>query len=83
MFALNFVFEDWAIQELVDSPRLRREAVSLLASSYVTWTWQNHTFSNSTETLVVLWSLVLVKRLRESKVRTISILPDGSVVLTV
>jgi GPI mannosyltransferase 4 len=68
MFVLSFVLEDWAIYELVASPRHRREAVVLVASAYVTWTYQTHTFSNSVETLLVLWSLVLIERIKENKV---------------
>ncbi|KAF1983463.1 glycosyltransferase family 22 protein [Aulographum hederae CBS 113979] len=63
MFTLSFVLEDWALHELVSSPRHRRVAVLLVASSYVTWTYQTHTFSNSVETLAVLWSLVLISRI--------------------
>lgn len=74
MFLLSFVLEDWAIQELVPSPRHRREAVLLVASSYVTWTYQTHTFSNSVETLLVLWSLVLIDRIIENKVHSIFLL---------
>ncbi|KAI0023172.1 GPI mannosyltransferase 4 [Xylariomycetidae sp. FL0641] len=66
MFVLSFVLEDWAIHELVPSPRHRRVAVLLVASSYVTWTFQTHTFSNSIETLVVAWSLVLIERILET-----------------
>lgn len=62
MFVLSFVLEDWAIHELVQSPRHRRVAVLLVASSYVTWTYQTHTFSNAIETIVVAWSLVLIER---------------------
>ncbi|KAL2752693.1 glycosyltransferase family 22 protein [Sodiomyces alcalophilus JCM 7366] len=65
MFVLSFVLEDWAIHELVHSPRHRRVAVMLVASSYVTWTYQTHTFSNAIETLVVAWSLVLIERIVE------------------
>jgi GPI mannosyltransferase 4 len=68
MFTLSFVLEDWAIHELVQSPRRRRGAVLLVASSYVTWTLQTHTFSNSVETLVVAWCLVLIHRILENKV---------------
>jgi len=68
MFVLSFVLEDWAIQELVTRPKERRIALLLVASSYVTWTWQCHTFSNAVETLVVLWGLVLVQRIAEDKV---------------
>jgi GPI mannosyltransferase 4 len=70
MFILSFVLEDWAIHELVHSPRYRRQAVVLVASSYVTWTYQTHTFSNSIETLIVMWSLVLIERITHEKVRT-------------
>ena len=70
MFILSFVLEDWAIHELVQSPRHRRLAATLVASSYVTWTYQTHTFSNSVETLAVLWTLVMIQRILENKVRT-------------
>ncbi|KAH8894905.1 GPI mannosyltransferase 4 [Thozetella sp. PMI_491] len=63
MFIISFVLEDWAIHELVQSPRHRRVAVLLVASSYVTWSYQTHTFSNSVETLVVAWCLVLIERI--------------------
>jgi phosphatidylinositol glycan class Z len=65
MFVLSFVLEDWAIHELVPSPRHRRLAMLLVSSSYVTWTFQTHTFSNSVETLLVAWSLVLIRRILE------------------
>lgn len=68
MFALSFVLEDWAIHELIENLRQRRQAILLIASSYVTWTWQVHTFSNSLETIVLIWSLVLLHRVREHQV---------------
>lgn len=68
MFIVGFVLEDWAIHELISSQRHRRLAVLLVASSYVTWTFQTHTFSNSIETLVVAWSLVLIERILSSPV---------------
>ncbi|KAM5461468.1 alpha 1,2 mannosyltransferase [Microsporum canis] len=68
MFLLSLILEDWAIHELVPSPRKRRQTVVLVASCYVTWTYQTHTFSNSLETLLVLWSLVLIQRIVENKV---------------
>ncbi|KAF2969131.1 hypothetical protein GQX73_g4444 [Xylaria multiplex] len=66
MFIISFVLEDWAIHELVPSRRHHHVAILLVASSYVTWTFQTHTFSNSIETLVVLWSLVLIERILET-----------------
>lgn len=68
MFGMNFVLEDWAIYELMPSIHHRDTAVMLIASSYVTWTYQMHTFSNSVETLAVAWSLVLIKRILERPV---------------
>lgn len=68
MFILSFVLEDWAIHELIPSLRRRWLAGVLVASSYVTWTYQTHTFSNSIETLVVAWSLVMIQRIMENKV---------------
>jgi len=68
MFFLTFVLEDWALHELLPSPRHRRVAVLLVASSYVTWTYQTHTFSNSIETLLVAWCLVLIHRIVDDKV---------------
>ncbi|KAH8702588.1 putative alpha 1,2-mannosyltransferase Smp3 [Talaromyces proteolyticus] len=67
MFVLSFVLEDWAIYELVPTPRYRVPTVVLVASSYVTWTYQTHTFSNSLETLLVAWGLVLIHRIIENK----------------
>jgi len=68
MFLISFVLEDWAIHELVPNIKQRRVALSLVASSYVTWTYQTHTFSNGVETIVVLWSLVLMRRILDNKV---------------
>lgn len=70
MFLLSFVLEDWALHELIPSPRQRRLAVILVASSYVTWTYQTHTFSNSVETLIVAWTLVMIQRVLDNKVCT-------------
>ncbi|KAH5645094.1 mannosyltransferase [Parastagonospora nodorum] len=70
MLTLSVVMEDWAVHELVESPRARSIAVPLVASSYVTWTFQTHTFSNSIETLLVSWSLVLIHRIVQDKKRS-------------
>jgi len=68
MFLLSLVLEDWAIHELIQSRQRQREAIVLVASSYVTWTYQTHTFSNAGETLLVAWSLVLIQRIIKNKV---------------
>jgi len=74
MFIHSFVLEDWAVHELIQSPRHRRVAVLLVASSYVTWSYQTHTFSNAIETLLVAWSLVLIERTVAVPVNTVWIL---------
>ncbi|KAK0911232.1 alpha 1,2 mannosyltransferase [Friedmanniomyces endolithicus] len=70
MFLLSFVLQDWALHELLPDKRERSTALLLVASSYVTWTFQMHTFSNSIETIIVLWSLVLMRRMTLDKERT-------------
>lgn len=75
MFGLSFVLEDWALHELFDSRAQRRTAILLVASSYVTWTWQVHTFSNAIETVLVLWCLVLVKRMEKTSAAQSVFLP--------
>ena len=72
MFIGSVVLEDWAIYELVTNPRRWRIAVILVSSSYVTWTYQTHTFSNSVETLIVLWCLVLIQRILDPNKRVSS-----------
>ncbi|KKA29480.1 hypothetical protein TD95_005395 [Thielaviopsis punctulata] len=63
MFFTSFVLGDWAIYELVESRQDRDRALLLVASSYATWTYQTHTFSNSIETLVVCWCMVIINRI--------------------
>ena len=75
MFLLSFVLEYWALQEQITSTRHRPIAVLLVASSYVTWTFQTHTFSNSVETLAVLWSLVLIGRITSPHVSLTAVCP--------
>lgn len=67
-FLMTFVLEDWAVLEIAPSHRRKRQAMLLVASSYVTWVYQSHSFSNSSETLLVLWALVLMRRIRDNKV---------------
>ncbi|KAH6918028.1 GPI mannosyltransferase 4 [Coprinopsis sp. MPI-PUGE-AT-0042] len=64
---LSVLLEDTAFYQLVPNGRLKGWALVLLSSSYVTWTFQTHTFSNSVETILLLWSLVLLERIRKSK----------------
>jgi phosphatidylinositol glycan class Z len=78
MFNLSFVLGDWAIHELIARPHDRRVAIIAVSSSFVTWTFQTHTFSNSIESLVVLWTIVLAIRLRDHRGR---ISPRSCVVL--
>ncbi|EMC97588.1 glycosyltransferase family 22 protein [Baudoinia panamericana UAMH 10762] len=67
MFLLSFVLQDWALHELLLETPERSLSLLLVASSYVTGTYQMHTFSNSIETIIVLWCLVLMRRLQANK----------------
>ncbi|KAK9466002.1 Alg9-like mannosyltransferase family-domain-containing protein [Lipomyces arxii] len=62
-FLVSFCLEDWALQELGNTSKAKTHYLLVVASSYVTWTYQTHTFSNSVETILVAWSLVLIKRI--------------------
>lgn len=70
MFFLSFVALDPVIHDL--SSRHSRDFLgrNLVASCFVIWTYQMHTFSNSIETLLVVWGLSLIKRIRSDKRRT-------------
>ncbi|KAI7187475.1 hypothetical protein D0869_11560 [Hortaea werneckii] len=70
MFLLSFVLEDWALHELLPFKPQRATALLLVASSYVTSTFQMHTFSNSLETITVLWCLVLIGRMKDDREHT-------------
>jgi phosphatidylinositol glycan class Z len=58
---------DWAVYHLAGDTH-RRSAVLLYASSYVTWTFQTHTFSNSIEAVLVSCSLVTVVSFKHDRV---------------
>lgn len=58
--ALTWVLEDMAVDRLVRSRNDRSRCLFFVSTSYVTLTWQAHTFSNSLETVLVLWFLVIL-----------------------
>lgn len=61
MFALMiWIFNDMAIDRLTLTRGRPILPLMLSATSYVTWTYQSHTFSNSIETVLVLWFLVIL-----------------------
>lgn len=60
-FALgNWVLSDMAIDRLTQSKDHKLSSLFFYATSYVTWTYQSHTFSNSVETVIILWCLVII-----------------------
>jgi len=61
---------DWAVSRLA-SETYCRSAVLLYASSYVTWTFQTHTFSNSIEAVLVSCSLVTILKFKHTRVHFI------------
>ncbi|EMR09380.1 hypothetical protein PNEG_02327 [Pneumocystis murina B123] len=55
--------EDWFIY--TSTPlKYRRKALLIYASSFVTWTYQTHTFSNSIETIMVSICLFLIQKIK-------------------
>ncbi|KAF3930039.1 hypothetical protein ABW19_dt0202165 [Dactylella cylindrospora] len=61
-YFFSMVYEDWALLEL-GSATQPNMGMLLTASSWVTWSIQTRSFSNSVETVVVLWSLVFLQRI--------------------
>ncbi|KTW26401.1 hypothetical protein T552_02882 [Pneumocystis carinii B80] len=61
-FGLSF-FIDWFIYTSTPS-KYRRKALLIYASSFVTWTYQVHTFSNSIETIIVSICLFLIQKIK-------------------
>jgi hypothetical protein len=66
LYLANLV-QDWAVSRLARETH-RRSAVLLYASSYVTWTFQTHTFSNSIEAILVSCSLVTILTFKHTQV---------------
>jgi hypothetical protein len=58
---------DWAVYRLAGEAH-SRSAVLLYGSSYVTWTFQTHTFSNSIEAVLVSCSLVTILAFKHAEV---------------
>ncbi|KAK6522302.1 alpha 1,2 mannosyltransferase [Arthrobotrys megalospora] len=69
-YFFSMVYEDWALLEL-GSATMPNGGLLLTASSWVTWSIQTRSFSNSVETVVLLWSLVFLKRIVEAKAPSI------------
>ncbi|KAF3907291.1 hypothetical protein ABW21_db0200797 [Orbilia brochopaga] len=65
-YFFSMVYEDWALLEL-GSTIAPNGGLLLTASSWVTWSIQTRSFSNSVETVVLLWSLVFMQRIVSSK----------------
>src|SRR5277367_5362022 len=75
---LSNLVQDWAVSRLARETH-RRSAVLLYASSYVTWTFQTHTFSNSIEAVLVSCSLVTVIIFKHSRVSShVKLFPNRS-----
>ncbi|KAA8898554.1 hypothetical protein TRICI_006509 [Trichomonascus ciferrii] len=68
IFALGtWVLCDMAIDRLSNTKQDRIKGLLFVASSYVTWTFQSHTFSNSLETVLLLWCLVIIYEFKHSR----------------
>lgn len=56
----SWILSDMAIDRLTRSKQHRLAALFFYSTSYVSWVYQSHTFSNSIETVVLLWCLVII-----------------------
>ncbi|KAK6542472.1 alpha 1,2 mannosyltransferase, variant 2 [Orbilia ellipsospora] len=65
-YFFSIVYEDWALLEL-GSATMPSGGLLLAASSWVTWSIQTRSFSNSVETVILLWSLVFLQRIVGTK----------------
>jgi phosphatidylinositol glycan class Z len=68
----TWVLSDMAIDRLSDTKQDRIKGLFFVASSYVTWTYQSHTFSNSIETVVLLWCLVIIHEMKTFRTTILS-----------
>ncbi|GMM50646.1 glycosylphosphatidylinositol-alpha 1,2 mannosyltransferase [Starmerella bacillaris] len=57
---LTWVLEDMAVERLAVTRNDKLRCLFFVSTSYATLTWQAHTFSNSLETILVLWFLVIL-----------------------
>lgn len=73
IFAIGtWILSDMAIDRLSVKKQDRIKGLLFVATSYVTWTYQSHTFSNSVETVVLLWCLVIMYELKTKRSNAIS-----------
>lgn len=63
----TWILSDMAIDRLTKNKQHRLAALFFYGTSYVSWTYQSHTFSNSVETVILLWTLVIIHELKEKK----------------
>lgn len=58
--ALTWILEDMAINRLAPTKNDKLRCLLFVSTSYATLTWQAHTLSNSFETILLLWFLVIL-----------------------
>lgn len=56
----SWILSDMALDRLTMSKNHKFAALFFYSTSYVSWTYQSHTFSNSVETVLLLWCLVII-----------------------
>lgn len=79
VFALgSWILSDMAIDRLTRTKQHRLAALFFYATSYVSWTYQSHTFSNSVETVVLLWCLLIIHELQTKRPSWCHRLADAS-----
>lgn len=63
----TWVLCDMAIDRLSTNKQEKVKNMVFVATSYVTWTFQSHTFSNSIETILLFWCLVIIHELKKAE----------------
>lgn len=68
---ISWFLIDAGVERLCRSRNDKLKSLFFVSTSYVTLTWQSHTFSNCFETLLVLWFLVILYEADSLTLRTL------------
>lgn len=68
----SWILSDMAIDRLTTSKQHKLAALFIYGTSYVSWIYQSHTFSNSVETVILLWCLVIIHEFQSKRQSWIS-----------
>lgn len=74
----SWIFSDMALDRLTLSKNHKFAALFFYSTSYVSWTYQSHTFSNSVETVLLLWCLVIIHEFQTKRLYTFAKYSDSA-----